>query len=98
VKPLSNRSEEAGVEIKDREIENSPLSGRFTQDGITVEVKIYRFVGDAGDWALEVVDHDDGSTVWNDLFPTDAAAFEAFKRAVQEDGIASFLEPGETLH
>ncbi|GJE43275.1 hypothetical protein [Methylobacterium soli] len=86
------------MELKKRELELSPLSGRFTQDGITVEVKIYRFVGDAGDWALEVVDHDDGSTVWNELFPTDTAAFEAFKLAVEEDGIASFLEPPDTLH
>ena len=86
------------MELTEREFEHSPLSGRFTQDGITVEVKIYRFVGDVGDWALEVIDHDDGSTVWNELFPTDAAAFEAFKLAVEEDGMASFLEPGEALH
>ncbi|AWN40751.1 hypothetical protein [Methylobacterium durans] len=84
--------------IKSRELELSPLSGPVTQDGITVEVKIYRFVGDAGEWALEVVDQDDGSTVWNELFATDADAFQAFKAAVAEDGIASFLEPPDTLH
>ncbi|WP_336492578.1 hypothetical protein [Methylobacterium nigriterrae] len=86
------------MSIKDRHLEFSPLSGRITRDGFTVEVKIYRFVGDEADWALEVIDHEGGSTVWNELFATDDAAYEAFRLAVDEDGIGSFLEPGETLH
>jgi len=84
--------------IKDRQLEFSPLSGRVTRDGFTVEVKIYRFVGDEADWALEVIDHEGGSTVWNELFATDDAAYEAFRLAVDEDGMGSFVEPGETLH
>ncbi|GJE45069.1 hypothetical protein [Methylobacterium soli] len=84
--------------INDRQLEFSPLSGRVTRDGFTVEVKIYRFCGEAADWALEVIDHEGGSTVWSELFASDDAAYEAFRLAVDEDGIGSFAGPGETLH
>jgi hypothetical protein len=49
------------VEIEDREIEYSPLSGRLTHDGVTVDVKIYRFAGTDDLWQLEVVDHNNWS-------------------------------------
>ena len=54
------------MEDETPEIETSPLSGRFSRDGITVEVKIYRLRGVNEDWSLEVVDHEDASTVWNE--------------------------------
>lgn len=84
--------------IPDRELEHSPLSGLFTREGITVEVEIYRFAGTSEAWTLEVVDQEGGSTVWTQSFFTDQAAHEAFLRAVEEDGMSQFLEPGETLH
>lgn len=84
--------------IPDRELEHSPLLGLFTREGITVEVQIYRFAGTSNVWALEVVDQEGGSTVWTESFFTDQAAHKAFLRAVEEDGMSQFLEPGETLH
>lgn len=84
--------------IPDRELEHSPLSGLFTREGITVEVQIYRFAGSSYAWALEVVDQEGGLTVWTESFFTDQAARKAFLRAVEEDGMRQFLEPGETLH
>ena len=33
------------MDIEDREIEYSPLTGSVTRDGVTVDVKIYRFAG-----------------------------------------------------
>ena len=51
------------MEDETPEIETSPLSRRFSRDGITVEVKIYRLRGVNEDWSLEVVDHEDASTV-----------------------------------
>jgi hypothetical protein len=84
--------------IPDRELENSPLSGFVTRNGITVEVLIYCFRGATGSWSLEVADQEGGSTVWTESFLTDQAAYNAFIRAVEADGMGQFLEPGETLH
>jgi hypothetical protein len=87
------------VEIEDREIEYSPLSGRLTHDGVTVDVKIYRFAGTDDLWQLEVVDHNNWSTVWDEQFPTAQDAYQAFNEAVEEDGMASFIgDWGQTVH
>lgn len=87
------------MEIEDRELEFSALSGRLTREGVTVDVKIYRFAGTDDPWQLEVVDHEGGSTVWDDPFPTAQDAYRAFNEAVEEDGIASFAASSSgTLH
>lgn len=79
--------------IPDRELQFSPLGGRVTQQGITVIVFIYRFADVPNDpWQLEVVDHDGGSTVWDETFTTDDDALAAFAQAVQENGIGAFAE------
>lgn len=87
------------MEIEDRELEHSPLSGRLTRDGVTVDLKIYRFAGTNDPWHLEVVDHEGGSTAWNDPFPTAQDAYLAFNEVVEEDGMASFaVASSGTLH
>ncbi len=87
------------MEIEDRELEFSPLSSRLTRDGVTVDVKIYRFAGTDDPWQLEVVDHEGGSTVWDDQFPTAQDAYRAFNEAVEEDGIGSFAAASSgTIH
>jgi hypothetical protein len=74
------------------ELEDSPLSGELTRDGITVRVAIYR-IRDAGEgWSLEVVDHEGASTVWNETFPTDQDAYREFYRTLETQGIRTFLE------
>jgi hypothetical protein len=80
------------------ELENSPLGGEFSSDGITVRVEIYRLLhGDEG-WILEVVDLEGTSTVWEALFATDEAAYTEFCRTVEEEGIKSFLETPRVRH
>ena len=76
----------------------SKLSGFITQDGITIEVSIYR--GDAErTWLLEVVDEEGTSIVWDDRFTTDQAALDEVKRTIETEGIASFLsDSDETQH
>ena len=76
----------------------SKLSGFITQDEITIEVCIYR--GDAErTWLLEVVDEEGTSIVWDDRFVTDQAALDEVKRAIEIEGMASFLSgPDETKH
>jgi hypothetical protein len=80
------------------EIENSPLSQKFSQDAMTIEICIYRGKGDAG-WILEVVDQEGASTVWDDPFPSDRAAWEEVMATIAKEGIASFLtNDGRQVH
>lgn len=85
----------------DPPIIDSPLSQTVTVDGITVRVAIFKLIEDEG-WTLEVVNESGTSTVWEDPFPTDADAFEAFQRAVEVEGIETFLDDDEegwtTIH
>ena len=80
------------------EIEYSPLCGDITCDGITVRVDIYRLTDEPRGWALEVIDHDGASTVWEETFPSDGEAYAEFYRTMEREGIRSFAErpPGRT--
>jgi hypothetical protein len=75
----------------DPEIEYSPLCKEVTQDGLIVRVQIYRLKTGRDGWSLEVVDHEDASTVWDDLFATDHEALAEFSRTLEAEGIQSFL-------
>jgi hypothetical protein len=75
--------------MPDPTIITSPLSGSFTEGGITVDVQIYRLQDTK--WSLEVVDNAGTSTVWDDLFDTDEAAKAEFLRAVAEEGLGGIL-------
>jgi hypothetical protein len=76
----------------------SKLSGFITQDGMTIEVCIYR--GDAErTWLLEVVDEEGTSIVWDDRFATEQDAMDQVKRTIETEGMASFLsDSDETKH
>lgn len=77
---------------KKPKLEHSELSGEFTDDGITVLVDIFRLAGSQEDWKMEVVDQDEGLTVWEEPFATDRDAFDEFLATVERDGIRSFLD------
>lgn len=72
----------------------SPLSRVFEKDGIKVEVEIYRLEDEDG-WTLEVVDAEDTSFVYEDLFETDQDAWDAFLADVEEHGLAEIITPDE---
>ncbi|WP_233506011.1 hypothetical protein [Rhodoferax lacus] len=74
----------------DIEIVYSPLQQRYTKDGHTLDIQIYKYEDDA-DWTLEVVADDGLSTVWNEGFPTDKAAFEQARWAIDAEGAEAFL-------
>ena len=86
------------MEDETPEIETSPLSRRFSRDGITVEAKIYRLRGVNEDWSVEVVDHEYASTVWDEAFLTYQEAYRAFDMTVETEGIGTVLERSETQH
>jgi len=78
----------------DPELVRSSFSGPLTCQAITVRLKIYRLENDPK-WLLEVVNERGTSTVWDDLFDTDAAAYEAFEATVEQEGMAAFLDETE---
>ncbi|AMJ60955.1 hypothetical protein [Bosea sp. PAMC 26642] len=80
------------------DIEHSPLCGKVSRDGETVDVQIYRMADGDESWSLEVVDDDGGSTVWNDLFETDQAAYAEFFTTLEREGIACFRQAPTDTH
>ncbi len=80
---------------KKQKLEHSDFAGEFTDDGVTVLVDIFRKAGSTDGWTLEVIDQEEGLTVWEEPFPTDKEAFEEFLATVERDGIRSFLEEPE---
>ena len=64
----------------------------MSRDGQTVYVKIYRVPSIDKRWSLEVVDHLDISSVWEQLFDTDDDALSAFEAALEAVGIAGLTE------
>lgn len=80
----------------DPTIIESALSRTVSRDGITVRVLVYRLEHNPK-WALEVVNDAGTSTVWDDLFDTDEAAFEAFTQAVATEGMETFLDDDDEV-
>ena len=80
------------------QIEYSPMCGRITRDGETVEVQIYRMRDGDPSWSLEVVDSEGGSTVWADLFETDKAAYVEFYNTMEREGIRCFRQAPADTH
>lgn len=76
----------------DAPIEYSPFCRTVSRDGLTVYVEIYRVPSIDKRWSLEVVDHLDASSVWDDLFETDDDALSAFEEALEAEGIAGLTE------
>jgi hypothetical protein len=74
----------------------SSLSRMVTKDGVTVEVSIVRLENETG-WSMGVVDPSGGSTVWDDLFPSEQEAYEEFERTVAKEGIRTFLDGGKVI-
>ena len=85
------------IEPDSEELEYSAHCGMHSQDGVEVEVSIYRPVGTDA-WELEVVNQNGGSTIWEDTFPTDNAAYTEFLATLAKDGIGLFDFDDPTEH
>ena len=76
----------------DPEVKMSPLCQDLSDGGKTISVEIYD--DGQGGWILEVVDEHGNSTVWDDPFPTDAAALAEVKETILEEGIEALIGRG----
>ena len=73
----------------DPEVKMSPLCQDMSSGAKTVTVEIYD--DGQGGWLLEVIDEHGNSTVWDDSFPTDAAALAEVKNTILEEGIQALI-------
>ena len=100
-KPTKTSSEGNPMTIDDDlELEYSPLCEEISREGKTLQLQIFTLKGGTDGWSLEVVDHKNGSTVWEDVFSTDQEARDEFYRTLELEGIDSFSEefPSKSLH
>ncbi len=74
----------------------SGLSREHSQDGGRVQIEIYRLEREE-EWTLEVVAEDGTSTVWENTFVSARVALDEAIRAVNEEGVRSFLEGGNVI-
>jgi hypothetical protein len=75
----------------DPQFETSPLNGEYTKDGVTVRLEIYRLPRWSKGWALEVIHHEGGSTIWDGTFASDRDAYREFRMTLATEGISAFL-------
>ncbi len=75
----------------DCDFEHSRLSGKFTRNGIRVEVEIYRNAGTNDTWRLEVVNENGGCIRWHVRFSSEEEAYQAFLAVVDQEGISFFF-------
>lgn len=82
----------------DTSVELSRLSREVTLEGVTAKVRIYR-LQNCAEWMLAVI-VDEVFTFFDASFDSDTAALGAFQFTVQDEGIGTFLDRGdtETLH
>ena len=78
-------------ERDDPQLENSPLNGEYTRDGVTLRLEIYRLPRWSNGWALEVIHHEGGSTIWDGTFASDRDAYREFRTTLETKGISAFL-------
>jgi hypothetical protein len=76
--------------MEDPQLIESPLSHVVEEDGVSVEVCIYRL--ENTEWSLEIIAENGTSTVWDDMFPSDEVALAEALKAIKEDGIRAFSE------
>ena len=80
-------------------VEHSDLSGEIEDDGVTVQVDIFRAVGRQGGWLLEVTSEEGDITRWDEPFASDEDAWAEFLATAARDGIRSLhCHENETLH
>lgn len=66
------------------------VSKKVERDGSTVTIDVYS--DGKGRWLLEIVDKHWNSTCWDEPFETAQDALEAGMKAIDEEGIRSFIE------
>ena len=67
----------------------SNITKEIEKDGSRVTIEVYK--AEEGGWILEIVDEGWNSTVWDDLFPSAKEALDTGIKAIEKEGIESFI-------
>jgi hypothetical protein len=67
----------------------SNITKEIEKGGSKVTIEVCK--ADKGGWILEIVDEGWNSTLWDDLFMSSKEALDAGIRAIDEEGIQSFI-------
>jgi hypothetical protein len=67
----------------------SDITKEIEKDGFKVTIEVYK--GDEGGWILEIEDEQWNSAVWDEIFPSAKEALDAGIKAIEEEGIQSFI-------
>ena len=65
------------------------ITKEIEKDGLKVTIEVYE--GEESGWILEIVDEQWNSTIWDDLFPNAKEALNEGIKAIEEEGIQSFI-------
>ena len=76
-------------------LQASPLNRVVERDQWTVNVVIHH--DGQGGWFLQIDDGRGNLTGWIDSFPTDQAALETATKAIDDEGIETFIGPDSDL-
>jgi len=74
----------------------SSKSQQVTVDGYPFSIEIYR-LEDQSEWSLEVVDFENTSHVWDDLFQSDKDARNAAVAELESEGALSFMRGNNVI-
>ena len=69
----------------------SEIIKEIERDGLKVTIEVYKTDQKGGGWILEIVDEGWNSTVWDSQFPSSKEAIDAGLKAIDEEGIQSFI-------
>jgi hypothetical protein len=82
--------------MTDPNIVHSGLSQKMTVQDHELSIEIYRLEHEPN-WALEVVDEEGTSTVWDDQFETDQAALDEVLGTIEKEGLSAFRDDGNVF-
>jgi len=82
--------------MADPNIVTSGLSKTVQCEGEDLRIEIYRLEHET-QWTLEVVDEEGTSTVWDDLFDSDADAHDEAIKAIEGEGRSAFRASGNVI-
>tara|TARA_R110002110_G_scaffold415730_3_gene654536 strand:- start:3666 stop:3932 length:267 start_codon:yes stop_codon:yes gene_type:complete len=74
----------------------SSKSQQVVVDGYPFSIEIYR-LEDQSEWSLEVVDFENNSHVWDDLFKSDKEARNAAITELESEGALSFMRGNSVI-
>ena len=85
-----------GIVMTEPNIVYSGLSRKVRVGKLDFRVEIYRLEHEL-QWALEVVDKDGTSTVWDEQFKSDQDALDAVLEVIRDEGVDAFMEKGNII-